>query len=223
MRKGIFSKPDTSGGPQAEQRRDLHRSFAIGTAVVAVTALATTGLVGTGGVGSASAAVDPGAPFGRIVLALPHGASATVTESPVPVASPAPSAAPTLDPGAAPELRIALTYQRRNRDLLLRLNFEGAVYVPYTSDGKLLEIGDPADRKIGLRESLEWGDGTNYLVESGNRCAKGDEANVLRSVKDSYELKKKYSKAGEYTLNYVFKACGLTGGQIAGSLKIRVP
>lgn len=208
-------------GNVENQRQDLRRSIVIGAAVAGVTALTLTGIVGSGG---ASAAIDPGAPTGRIVLSLPSGASATVTESPVPAsAAPTPSAAPTLDPNAAPELKIALTYQRRNRDLLLKLNFDGAVYLPYSDEGKVIAMKHPADRSIGLAETLEWGDGTSYRVASGNRCAKGTEENVLREVKDNYELRKKYEKAGEYTLNYVFKACGLTGGQIAGSLKIRVP
>jgi hypothetical protein len=208
-------------GPEATQRRDLRRSMYIGTAVAGVTALTLTGIVGSGG---ASAAVDPGAPFGRVVLSLPGGASATVTETPAP-GSPAPVASPvpTVDPNAAPELKIALTYQRRNRDLLLKLNFDGAVYMPYSDDGKVVAMKYPADRTIGLAETLEWGDGTSYKVATGNRCAKGDEKNELRPVKDSYELRKKYEKAGEYTLHYIYKACGLTGGQIAGSLKIRVP
>ncbi|MGQ0846632.1 MAG: hypothetical protein ACT4QF_21115 [Sporichthyaceae bacterium] len=206
----------------AVQRGDLRRSLVVGTAVAAVTALAATGVLGGGGA-TAVAAIDPGAPFGTIVLSLPSGASAVVTEAPSAAPSAAPSTAPTLNPNAAPELRIALTYQRRNRDLLLKLNFDGAVYLPYGSDDKLVAAKDPADRTIGLDESLEWGDGTTYRAASGNRCAKSGEENVLRAVKDTYELRKKYEKAGEYQLNYVFKACGLTGGQIAGSLKIRVP
>ena len=223
------AKHGTGGGPQATraaragaaqtQRRDLRRSIGIGTAVAGVTALALTGVAGTGG---ASAAIDPGAPFGRMVLSLPSGAMATVTEPPAPAASAAPSAAPT-DPNAAPELKIAMSYQRRNRDLLLKLNFDGAVYMPYSDDGRVVTMKYPADRSIGLAETLEWGDGTSYRVASGNRCAKGTEENVLRPVKDNYELRKKYEKSGEYVLNYVFKACGLSGGQIAGSLKIRVP
>lgn len=227
MGKRTYSQLGTGGEPQATQRRDLRRSLAVGTAVAAVTAIATTGLIGTGGAGTASAASDPASPFGRVVLSLPSGATATVTEPPAPATSAAPaaksSASPTLNPNAAPELRIALTYQRRNRDLLLKLVFDGAVYLPYTADGKLVEAKDPADRTVGLDESLAWGDGTNYKVASGNRCAKDGEQSVLRAVKDEYELSKKYAEAGEYTLNYVFKACGLTGGQIAGSLKIKVP
>ncbi|MGQ0467274.1 MAG: hypothetical protein ACT4QG_18400 [Sporichthyaceae bacterium] len=210
MRKHTYSK-----------RRDLRSSLVIGSAVAVVTAIATTGVIGTGGVGTAAAAIDPSAPYGRMVISLPSGATATVTEAPSTAASPSPL--PSLNPSAPPELRIALTYQRRNRDLLLKLAFEGAVYLPYTQDGKLVEMKDPADRSIGLDEVLQWGDGTSYRTASGNRCAKADEASVLRAVKDGYELRKKYSEAGEYTLDYLFKACGLTGGQIAGTLKIRIP
>lgn len=208
MRKHTYSK-----------RRDLRSSLVIGSAVAVVTAVATTGIIGTGGVGSAAAAIDPSAPAGRMVISLPSGASATVTEAP----SATPTPFPSLSPSAPPELRIALTYQRRNRDLLLKLSFDGAVYLPYTQDGKLVEMKDPADRSIGLDEVLQWGDGTSYRAASGNRCATAGEESVLRAVKDGYELRKKYSESGEYTLDYLFKACGLTGGQIAGTLKIRIP
>lgn len=205
------------------KRRDLRSSLVVGSAVAVAAVIATTGVIGTGGVGSAAAAINPSAPYGRIVLSLPSGATATVTEAPSAAVAANPSPAPSLSPSAPPELRIALTYQRRNRDLLLKLSFDGAVYLPYSQDGKLAEMKDPADRTIGLDEALAWGDGTSYRAASGNRCAKAGEESVLRAVKDGYELRKKYSEAGEYTLEYLFKACGLTGGQIAGTLKIRIP
>jgi len=138
------------------------------------------------------------------------------------LAAPTVSAEPT---AATPALRIALAYQRRNRDLLLTITFDGAVYNPYgLNDNTLVAYPTPAGRNIGMGEELTWGDGTEYTVSGGpQRCANPGEQNVLHQVKDSYQLHKKYKKSGEYTLGYTYFACGLTGGKISGSLTIKVP
>jgi hypothetical protein len=208
--------------PKQSDRRDVRRTMALGAAVVAVTALATAGVAGMGA-GGAMAAADPGAPYATYDLG-PDGAT------------PVPSSGPTADPGAAPAvspeptpgtptLRIALAYQRRNRDLLLTISFDGYVYNPYgLNDNTLVAYPTPAGRNIGMGEQLTWGDGTEYTVSGGpQRCANPGEQNVLHQVKDSYQLHKKYKKAGEYTIGYTYFACGLTGGKIAGTLTLKVP
>jgi hypothetical protein len=140
----------------------------------------------------------------------------------VPGVAPVVSAEPT--PGT-PALRIAMSYQRRNRDLLLTISFDGYVYNPYgLNDNTLVAYPTPAGRNIGMGEQLTWGDGTEYTVSGGpQRCANPGEQNVLHQLQDTYQLHKKYKKSGEYTLGYSYFACGLTGGKISGQLTIKVP
>jgi hypothetical protein len=212
--------------PKQSDRRDVRRTMALGAAVVAVTALATAGVAGTG----AMAAADPGAPYATYELG-PDGATPVPSSGPTaePNAAPTgPSAAPAVsaDPTpSTPVLRIALAYQRRDRDLLLTISFDGYVYNPYgLNDNTLVAYPTPAGRNIGMGEQLTWGDGTEYTVSGGpQRCANPGEQNVLHQVKDSYQLHKKYKKAGEYTIGYTYFACGLTGGKISGTLTIKVP
>jgi hypothetical protein len=218
--------------PKQVDRRDLRRTMTLGAAVIAVTALATAGVAGADG---AAAAANPAAPYASYVLG-PEGATPAPTANPAaePTANPSgdpagqPSAVPTVSaeptPGT-PALRIALAYQRRNRDLLLTISFDGYVYNPYgLNDNTLVAYPTPAGRNIGMGEQLTWGDGTEYTVSGGpQRCANPGEQNVLHQVKDSYQLHKKYKKGGQYTIGYAYFACGLTGGKISGSLTIKVP
>jgi hypothetical protein len=206
--------------PKQIDRRDLRRTMTLGAAMIAVTALATAGVAGADG---AAAAANPSAPAATYILG-PDGATPQPTAAPTaePNAAPAVSADPT--PGT-PALRIALSYQRRDRDLLLTISFDGYVYNPYgLNDNTLVAYPTPAGRNIGMGEELTWGDGTEYTVSGGpQRCANPGEQNVLHQLKDTYQLHKKYKKSGEYTIGYSYFACGLTNGKIAGTLTIKVP
>ena len=64
-----------------------------------------------------------------------------------------------------------------------------------------------------------------YRAKADRFIAELDEETYLHfaGLKDSYELKKTFKKAGDYTLSYRYVACGLTGGQIAGQLRMHVP
>jgi hypothetical protein len=223
-----------SGQHAKPKHRDLRRTVGLGAALVAVTAVATAGVAGMSA--GAAAATDP--VTGSIVYDIRPDGSATPEPTDGPSAGPAaaPSAAPSSGPSAAPvvsaeptpatpALRIALSYQRRNRDLLLTISFDGYVYNPYgLNDNTLVAYPTPAGRNIGMGEELTWGDGTQYTVSGGpQRCANPGEQNVLHQLKDSYQLHKKYKKAGEYTIGYAYFACGLTGGKIAGTLTIKIP
>ena len=223
--------------PKQIDRRDLRRAMSLGAAVIAVTALATAGVAGADG---AVAAANPAAPYATYLIG-PDGATPEPTANPAaepnadpsgnPSGDPAsqPSVAPVVSveptPPGTPSLRIALSYQRRNRDLLLTISFDGYVYNPYgLNDNTLVAYPTPAGRNIGMGEQLTWGDGTEYTVSGGpQRCANPGEQNVLHQVKDTYQLHKKYKKSGEYTIGYAYFACGLTGGKISGSLTIKVP
>jgi hypothetical protein len=206
----------------------------LGAALVAVTAVATAGVAGM----SAGAAAATYPVTGSIV----YDVSPDGTATPEPTANPAaePTADPTANPTGGPSaiptvsaeptpgtpaLRIALSYQRRNRDLLLTISFDGYVYNPYgLNDNTLVAYPTPAGRNIGMGEELTWGDGTEYTVSGGpQRCANPGEQNVLHQLKDTYQLHKKYKKSGEYTIGYAYFACGLTGGKISGTLTIKVP
>jgi hypothetical protein len=218
--------------PKQIDRRDLRRTMSVGAAILAVTALATAGVAGADG---AVAAANPAAPSATYVIG-PDGATPEPTANPAAQPTTDPSGSPDGRASAAPEvsadptpatpaLRIALSYQRRDRDLLLTISFDGYVYNPYgLNDNTLVAYPTPAGRNIGMGEQLTWGDGTEYTVSGGpQRCANPGEQNVLHQLKDSYQLHKKYKKSGEYTIGYTYFACGLTGGKIAGTLTIKVP
>lgn len=202
--------------------RDVRRMATISMAVVAATAVATAGVAGTGGAGGANAVVLSG-PFGSFTLDGPQGASASPT--PDPSQSAAPTIAPSAPPASMPQLRITLAYERHDRNLALTLTFAGYVFRPYAIEGgQLMPYPSPAGRDIGLSEHLDWGDGTSYDAPvKAQRCPQGDEKKYVHEVKDSYQLKKKFRKPGDYTLSYRYVACGLTDGQIAGKLKLHVP
>jgi hypothetical protein len=218
---------------QHAKPKHLRRIMGLGAALVAVTAVATAGVAGMSA--GAAAATDP-------VTTIVYDVSPDGTATPEPTANPAaePTADPTANPTGGPSaiptvsaeptpgtpaLRIALSYQRRNRDLLLTISFDGYVYNPYgLNDNTLVAYPTPAGRNIGMGEELTWGDGTEYTVSGGpQRCANPGEQNVLHQLKDTYQLHKKYKKSGEYTIGYAYFACGLTGGKISGTLTIKVP
>ena len=215
------------GDDRAADRRNLRRLAVVGAALVAATAVAT----GTGGAGGASAAADPAAPVGTLTFVGPNGATLTPTSAPssAPTAAPAlaPTPSPTPSAGATPvpQLRITLAYERHDRSLVLTLTFAGYVFQPYaTQGGQLVPYDTPAHRDIGLSEHLDWGDGTFYdAATKPQRCPQGDEKRYVHEVRDTYQLKKKFKKGGNYTISYRYAACGLTDGQIAGKLKLHIP
>jgi hypothetical protein len=223
---------------RAADRKDLRRITTISAVVVAGVALATAGVAGTSGAGSAVAVAY--APVGAVLLDGPNGAvTAPPTTAPAgqpdaaqpnaaqPNAAP-PSAAPNAAPQTpqeTPELRITLAYERHDRDLVITLTFAGYVFRPYsTKTGQIEEYPIPAKRDIGIYEHLDWGDGTSYTAPTkAQRCALAGEKRMVHEVADRYQLKKKYRKGGDYTINYEYDACGLTNGKIAGQLKMHVP
>lgn len=226
---------------RAADRKDLRRITTISAVVVAGVALATAGVAGTSGAGSAVAVAY--APVGAVLLDGPNGAvTAPPTTAPnAPAGQPnaaqpnaaqpnavPPSAAPNATPQTpqeTPELRITLAYERHDRDLVITLTFAGYVFRPYsTKTGQIEEYPIPAKRDIGIYEHLDWGDGTSYTAPTkAQRCALAGEKRMVHEVADRYQLKKKYRKGGDYTINYEYDACGLTNGKIAGQLKMHVP
>jgi hypothetical protein len=221
------------GGNRTAERRDIRRMALLGAAVVAITAVATAGVAGTGGAGDANAAADPGAPFGTLTFIGPDGAvvSPTSTPTPRPTSAPilapavSPTPTPTSRPTPVPQLRITLAYERHDRSLMLTLTFAGYVFQPYSlQTGQLMPYDTPAHRDIGLSEHLDWGDGTFYDAPTkAQRCPQDGEKRYVHEVRDSYQLRKKFKRGGDYTISYRYAACGLTDGQIAGKLKLHVP
>jgi hypothetical protein len=220
-RRSVARRNRAADANRPADGRDLRRMATISMAVVTATAIATAGVAGTGGAGGANAVVNLSGPSGVFTFDGPLGAS----PSPDPSRSAVPAITPSAPPAATPQLRITLAYERHDRNLALTLTFAGYVFSPYAIEGgQLMPYPSPAGRDIGLSEHLDWGDGTSYDAPvKAQRCPQGDEKKYVHEVKDTYQLKKKFRKPGDYTLSYRYVACGLTDGQIAGKLKLHVP
>lgn len=201
--------------PAADEadRRTVRRVAAFGAAAVAATALATAGVASGAGAGSGSAGSAGPGNYGP-------GRVAVATAS----ASPTASASASASASSAPQLRIQIAYDRVGRDLTLTFTFAGHVLEPLTSAGGKLTFPTPAQRNIGMGETLLWGDGTNANVPvTGRRCPVDQEPRTLHEVADTYSVKKTYTGPGTYTIHYSYAACGLTGGKISGTIPITIP
>lgn len=185
---------DTQERPNARRRpRRLTYVSVLGTAV-GMTALATAGLAGSAG-----------------------AARTVFVDVPVPTATASPTPAATAA-AKAPQMRLAMSYQRSGKVVTLTISLDGYVLEPLDANNAPVAFPTPATAAIGLGEELSWGDGTvSNTPAKPWHCGKPQN---LHQVKDSYTVSRTYAAAGSYSITYSFKACGLTDGKITGTIPL---
>lgn len=133
----------------------------------------------------------------------------------VPLPGPTASPAPT---GQAPQMRLAVSYQRTGKLVTLSIDLDGYVVEPLDANNVPVSYPTPATAAIGVGEELAWGDGA--VSNSPPRPVHCGMPQKVHQVKDSYTVSRTYAASGTYTITYSFLACGLTGGKITANMPL---
>lgn len=107
-----------------------------------------------------------------------------------------------------PSLHVGLKAKRHGHKVRLRVRLRGYAYEPLDREkGKPIHFPNPAGLDALMGTQVRWGDGTQGGSDAGAvRCGR---PHVLRHIKDTYTLHKRYKKSGHYRIRYIQHGCGL--------------